>query len=437
MAELRHHPLSPSRDAERRGTAFPRSAWERELVLFFAVALPSLCTHHARADHWDRFRGPNGAGQSEAAGIPAQWNAENFLWKRPLPGVGHSSPVVWDNRLFISSADTQTGEQIVLAFDALNGDLHWERRFDAGSYNLNGHNSFASSTPAVDDQHLYIMWLAGGRITLAALTHDGDEVWRRDVGPFEETHGFGKSPIAVDGLVIVANDSEAQSAIVAFDAFSGDVRWRISRESGITAFATPCLLNPDAERKELLATSTAAGLVAIDVASGEIVWQGFQDDLSQRCVSSPIVAGGLVFVSCGQGGNGKLLIAARPGSAHHDPQEAYRLQQSIPNVPTPVVAGDLLFLWHDRGVVSCHDVATGRQHWRERIGGDFHSSPVRIGDRIFCASRDGEVVVLAADRKFDLLARNALDEPCHATPAIAHNRLYLRTEATLHCIGKP
>jgi outer membrane protein assembly factor BamB len=145
----------------------------------------------------------------------------------------------------------------------------------------------------------------------------------------------------------------------------------------------------------------------------------------------------MIFVSCGQGGNGKLLIAARPENSPHGPQEAYRLQKSIPNVPTPVVAGDLLFLWHDRGVVSCHDLATGRQHWRERVGGDFHSSPLRIGDRIFCASREGEVVVLAADRTFKLLARNLLDEPVHATPAIAHNRLYVRTTSSLLSIGEP
>jgi hypothetical protein len=149
------------------------------------------------------------------------------------------------------------------------------------------------------------------------------------------------------------------------------------------------------------------------------------------------VAGGLVFIFSGQGGNGKALVAAQPGDASHPPTEVYRIQQNVPQVPTPVVADDLLFLWHDRGVASCHDVATGKQYWRERIGGDFHSSPVRIGNRIFSASREGQVVVLAADKKFQLLARNVLDEPCHATPAVAHDRLFLRTESTLFCVGEP
>jgi outer membrane protein assembly factor BamB len=390
-----------------------------------------------RAENWDRFRGPNGTGQSDARGIPSEWKAESFLWRQPLAGVGHSSPVVWENRLFVTSADSETGEQIIQAFDAISGTPLWERRAAAGSYRMNGLNSYASSTPAIDAHHLYVMWLADGRVKLGAWTHDGDEVWQRDIGGFEEDHGFGKSPVVVEGLVCVANDSESESAIVALDALSGDPRWKIPRASGNTPFATPCLLDPTSNKKQLLALSTASGLAGIDLATGQVVWQGLKEELPLRCVSSPIVAGGLVFVSCGQGGNGKLMIAARPGDAQHGPQEVYRLEQNIPNVPTPVVAGDLLFLWHDRGVVSCHDVATGRQLWRERVGGDFHSSPIRIGDRILAASRDGEVVVLAAAPKFELLARNVLDEPCHATPAVVNDRLYIRTESTLFCIGTP
>ena len=345
--------------------------------------------------------------------------------------------MIWDKRLFITSPDSETGEQIIQAFDAVSGTPLWERRAAAGSYSINGLNSYASSTPTVDAHHVYVMWLADGRIKLGAWTHDGDEVWQRDVGGFEEEHGFGKSPVVVDGLVCVANDNEVDSAIVALDALSGDTRWQIPRASGVTPFASPCVLDSAAERKQLLTLSTASGLSAIDLQTGQVAWQGLEDDLPLRTISSPIVAGGLIFVACGQGGNGKWMIAARPGDAQHGPQEVYRLDKSIPNVPTPVVAGDLLFLWHDRGVVSCHDVATGRQHWRERVGGDFHSSPLRIGDRILAASRDGEIVVLAAAPTFQLLARNVLDEPCHATPAVADNRLYLRSESTLFCIGTP
>ncbi len=412
------------------------SAPLRETILCVAF-LASFAVSITLADNWDRFRGPNGAGQSDDTGIPTKWEPTNFLWKQPLIGVGHSSPVIWQGRLFITSADPKTGAQIVAAFDVKNGAPLWEKRFDADSYHMNGLNSYASSTPAADADHLYVMWLKAGRVVLAALTHDGNEVWRRDIGPFEEVHGFGKSPVVVGDLVCVANDSQAESAVVAVDRKSGAVRWHVPRESGITAFATPCVLDELAKEKVLLAVSTASGLTAFDAATGKIAWQGLKNELTQRCVSSPIVAGGMVLVSCGQGGNGKVLVAARPGDHDHEPQQVYQLQQSIPNVPTPIVAGDLLFLWHDRGIVSCYDLPTGRQNWRERVGGDYHSSPIRIGNRIYCVSRNGEVVVLAADRQFQVLARNELNEACHATPAVANGRLYLRTETSLICVGQP
>jgi outer membrane protein assembly factor BamB len=395
------------------------------------------CANVADAENWPRFRGPNGAGQSDSSGIPTKWEPGNFLWKRPLANVGHSSPVIWNDRLFITSGDPKTGAQIVSAFDVASGKPLWEKRFDAGTYHMNHQNSFASSTPAVDADQIYLLWLEDEGVILTAITHDGREVWRYNVGPFEETHGFGKSPVVVDDLVYVANDSQAESTVVAVDRKTGKPRWQKPRESGITAFATPCLLDPAAKDKLLLSVSTASGLTAFHAADGKIAWECAKDVLTQRCVGSPVVAGGLVLVSSGQGGNGKTLAAIRPGKGDNQPAEAYRLQQSIPNVPTPVVAGDLLFLWHDRGVVACYDLATGRQNWRERIGGDFHSSPLRIGNRIFCISMTGDAIVLAADRKFQELARNPLKESCQATPAIANDRLYVRTENSLMCIGEP
>lgn len=410
------------------------------MLLHTALGWLACLSAVSAAENWDRFRGPNGAGQAEITAIPIPWTTENVLWKQSLPGVGHSSPVIWEDKLFLTSANQETGEQILQAFDSHSGKVLWERRIGASvpsRYPHHAFNNLASSTPAVDDRHVYVAWLAEGKVTISAIRHNGDDAWQTEVGAYQEQHGFGKSPIVVDGLVCLATDSEAESAIVALDATSGELRWRLRRASGITSFATPCLLDPTAEHKQLVAISTAAGLTAVDVATGNVVWHGFEDDLTYRCVGSPVVAGGLLIFGCGEGGGGKLLIAARPGDEQHGPQEVYRLQQGISYVPTPVVAGDLLFLWGDRGVVACHDVATGRMHWRQRVGGDYHSSPLRIGNCILGFSRDGEAVMLAADRKFKLLGRYSLGEPTSATPAVAHNRLYVRTIATLFCIGAP
>jgi outer membrane protein assembly factor BamB len=400
---------------------------------------PLLCllvlTGYAHAENWERFRGPNGTGQSDDTTIPSKWEPENFLWKKSLPGVGHSSPVIWNNNLYLISADAGTGAQVVSAFNVHTGSPVWEKKLDASTYRTHKLNSLASSTPAADADHVYVLWLSDGEVSLAAFTHSGGEKWRRTVGPFKEQHGFGISPVVVDDVVCVARDSETDSSITAFDRNTGEPRWNLPVEANTTAFATPCLLDAKAEPKLLVTSNTTLGVAAIDASCGKIVWQGFENELDQRCVASPLVADGKVFVGCGQGGRGKLLLAVRPGDKSSPPQEVYRVSQNMPQVPTPVVAGNLLFVWSDRGIVSCFDVATGKRHWMERIGGDFHSSPVAIGGRIFGFSRQGDAIVLVADKEFKELARNSLDEPVVATPAVANGRLYVRTLETLYCIG--
>jgi outer membrane protein assembly factor BamB len=403
---------------------------------FLCLAILS-CTGISHAENWDRFRGANGAGQSDDNAIPSTWDENNYLWKQPLPGIGHSSPVTWEDRVFLTSADPATGMQIVSAFDVQTGATLWQKKLDASTYHIHDQNSLASSTPVVDADRLYLLWLSNGHVSLVAYTHTGDEVWRRDVGPFKEQHGFGTSPVVVDDLVLVSLDCESAGGLWAFDRETGEPRWTLPQEPATTAFSTPCLLDPNAKEKLLLATNTALGLFAVNAANGKIMWQGFKDDLDQRFVSSPIVARGLIYVGCGQGGNGKLLLGVRPGDGSSPPAEVFRIGKGTPQVPTPVVAGDLLFVWSDKGIVSCHDASTGKQHWRERIGGNFHSSPLRIGNRIFGFSMAGQVIVLAADKTFEELARNELKEPCVATPAVSNHRLFLRTDTTLYCIGPP
>jgi outer membrane protein assembly factor BamB len=418
---------------------FTTSSFRSSLCAFAPLRETLLCllvfACYAQAENWERFRGPNGAGQSDDTSIPSKWEPEHFVWKQTLPGVGHSSPVIWENNLYLISADAETGAQIVSAFNVHTGAPIWDKKLDASTYRVHKLNSLASSTPAADADHVYVLWLADGEVSLATFTHAGEERWRRSIGPFKEQHGFGISPVVVDDVVCVARDSGADSSIAAFDRNSGEPRWNLPVEPNNTAFATPCLLDPKANPKILLASNTSLGLAAIDASCGKVVWQGFENELDQRCVASPIIADGKIFVGCGQGGRGKLLLAVQPGNESSPPQEIYRVSQNAPQVPTPVVAGDLLFIWSDRGIVSCFDVVTGKRHWMERIGGDFHSSPVAIGNRIFGFSRQGDVIVLAADKEFKELARNTLDEPVVATPAVANRRLYVRTLETLYCIG--
>jgi outer membrane protein assembly factor BamB len=280
------------------------------------------------------------------------------------------------------------------------------------------------------------MWRLGDIAWIIAYTHAGDEVWRREISRATDENGFGTSPIVVGDMVIVAvENKDDASAITAFDAASGDIRWKTPRTSGSPPYCTPLTFQASDGKQLLLAASTAAGLCAFDPANGKLVWQTIENELPQRVVGSPIEANGVMVVSCGQNGNGLVTVAVKLGDGSSPPKEAYRIRENVPYVPTPVVAGDLLFLWGDRGTVSCLELATGNQIWRQRVGGNFNCSPIRIGNRIYCVSMDGEMVVIAADRTFKVLARNDLGEPTTATPAVAGGKMYLRTESSLICVG--
>lgn len=391
----------------------------------------------ARGENWPRFRGENGAGQNDTAAIPIEWTADDYLWKLPLPGVGHSSPVVWEGRVYLTSADTESGEQIVLAVDAKTGKRIWEERFASATHHKHNANSFATSTPTIDDKRIYLAWLDGQTVTLVALSHEGAELWRREAGALNEEHGFGTSPVIVGDTICLDLETkeEANSAVIGVDRNSGRELWRTPRTAGKTSYATPCILPAPDGAPLVITTSMGAGLTAYDPASGVVVWNVLAGDLPDRCVSSPIIAAGLVLTSCGSGNNGLHLIAVRPRADGGTPEEAYRVKKGVPNIPTPIVAGELTFLWHDHGTVTCLDSATGEIEWQKRVGGKYHSSPIRIGERIYCTSLDGEVVVIPASKDFEVLARNKIGEPVTATPAVADGRLYLRSEKTLFCLG--
>jgi outer membrane protein assembly factor BamB len=429
---MRHRSYHRYDDARRRGAKFART----ELAQAVAVFLPIIAAISAHAENWDRFRGPNGAGQSQSSTIPSQWKADNFLWKAPLPGIGHSSPIIWDLRVFVTSADAETGQLIVSAFEVYSGQSLWERRFPGTAYSKHAFNSYASPTPAADAERIYLVHREGTKLRMVALTHDGEPAWEADVGVCEEKHGFGSSPVVVDDLVCVQNDNDRFGEIVALDRASGASRWRVARPPGETSFCTPLVVEPGAGPNQLVVASNGGGVAAIDIERGEVAWRAAENDLPQRVVGSPIVAAGLVIVTCGAGGNGLQMLALSPPRGNEPAREVYRLRQGVPQVPTAVAAGELLFLWHDGGTVMCVDAATGKQHWRKRVTGKCHGSPIHVDGRLFGVSIDGEVVVIEAKPEFKLLARNSLGEPSRATPAAAHDRLYIRTESSLLCIGE-
>jgi outer membrane protein assembly factor BamB len=395
-----------------------------------------ILTLPAAAQPWPRFRGPNGQGISEATTIPLTWTDRDYRWKVQLPGEGQSSPVVWGDRVFVTCT-LEDATQILGCLDTSNGKLRWERRFPSSTHPQHKLNCYASSTPALDREQVYFAWATPKDYMVVALDQaNGKEIWRRDLGPFEAEHGFGASPIVVGETLIVINDQDGPSSIVALDCRTGKTRWVAPRRTEKAGYSTPCLYQPTDGPAQLITNSWAHGISALDPATGTTIWElGL---FRHRVVGSPTIASGLIVASAGTGGVGKRLVAVRPADPTRQTKAelAYEVTGSLPYVPTSVTKGDLLFLWHDRGIVTCLDGPTGKLHWRERIGGDYFSSPIRVADRLFNVTHDGKVIVLAASKEFRRLAEIDLGEPTKSTPAVADGVMYLRTLSHLMAVGK-
>lgn len=428
--------MARERKADACCVAWQTVALAVAAALLAAAMLPATA---AAEEAWSRFRGPNGSGVSEVASIPATWNAADYNWKLRLPGLGHASPVVWGERIFVLTADEETGTRQLACVAAADGSILWQRDFPAELHRKHKVNSFATSTPAADEQHVYAAWADGNRIVMKALRHaDGSTAWEQDLGPFKGGHGFGASPIVYRDLVVIGNDQDGESSLLALDRTTGQLRWKTERNSRRTTYSTPCVYQPSGGKPLLIFTDWNHGISAIDPADGALAWErSVFGKSTERAIGSPIIAGDLVIGTCGFVTSTKHVVAVRPGQTGQETavDEVYHLERGAPHIPTVVAYGDLLLLWADNGVVTCCNLADGRTHWQKRIGGTYMASPVCIAGRLYNISEDGEVVVLAASRTFEELGRVQLGERCHATPAIAGGALLIRTHEHLYSIG--
>lgn len=410
----------------------------------------------AAEETWSRFRGERGAGLSDARAIPATWTDQDYNWKVTLPGVGHSSPVVWGERIYLICGDEGTATRTVLCLHTADGRILWRRDFASQPFRQHAANSYATASPAADAEGVVVTWSTPDEVVLRALSDAGEDRWQRELGRYVGKHGSGVSPIIYRDLVVLANDQEdphaypelygrsnppaasGDSFLIAVDRQTGRTRWQIERRTTLSAYSTPCLYRRSDGSDELAFTSTSHGITGVDPATGQVRWE-VSGVFLDRCVGSPVFGGGLVIGTYGYGSRGTRGVAVRPGASApaESPALVYEVTKSVPLVPTPLVRSDRLFLWCDDGVVSCLNVADGELLWRERVGGSFFGSPVCVGDRLYCIAKDGEVVVVAAADEFQLLARVPLGEASFATPAVAGGVMYLRTRSQLFSLGKP
>jgi len=423
-------------------------------ALFAAVGLALFARAGASgADaaegEWSRFRGPNGAGISAATTVPVRWTQNDYNWRAALPGPGHSSPVLWGDRIYLTCGDPGTAGRTVLCLGAADGRVLWRREYPSVTYEQHQDNGYATATPAADADGVVVTWTMPQEVVLLALDADGRDVWRRNLGPFVGMHGSGTSPIIYGDLVVLGNDQEgpqrmlgtkdprvARSFLVAVDRKTGQTRWQLERRSALAAYSTPCVYQPPGAPPELIFSSTAHGVTSVDPAAGKVNWE-VPDVFKDRCVGSPVWMPGLVFAGFGYGTRGTLYVAVRPGSRDGKTAAAvaYEIGKPVPLIPTPIVKDGRLFLWGDDGQVACLKAATGEVVWRERVGGSFYGSPVWVDGRLYAIARNGDVAVVAAADKFELLARVPLGEPSYATPAVAGGVMYLRTATHLYSLG--
>lgn len=397
----------------------------------------SILSPEANAQEWTRFRGPNGTGISKATTVPTEWTDTDYNWTIDLPGEGHSSPVVWGDRLFITSSDTDQATRHLLCINTGNGDVLWQKDLEFETYKKHKNNSFASSTPCVDADHVYVAWHSKQSSALIAYQHDGTEAWQYDQGPYSHGQGGATSPIVYQDMVVITHDQKEPSFLLAVDRMTGLERWKIPREGKRACYSTPCVFRPDGRPEELVFTHCYEGIVGIDPASGKQNWHiDVFGRASQRALGSPVFTDELVMASSGGVGGETQLVAIKPGAAMDGKAtEAWRTNKQTPHVPTPLIYKDWVFLWSDKGIASCLNKDTGEVVWKQRVGGNYFGSPVCVNGKLYCIDLDGTVVVLAASDNYESLSKVALGQGSKATPAVSGGVMYLRTKSKLFSLG--
>jgi len=373
--------------------------------------------------------------------LPGEFTKASYDWAIKLDGVGHSSPVLWGDQLFLTISSEGGTDRRIESYDGKTGKQLWTWSAPLEEHNLHKHNNFASSTPVATAEGVFAVWGSGHKTEAVALDHEGKLLWRREWPSFSSDHGFGASPVVSGNTLVLHTDSvEAKvSQVIGLDLKTGETLWEVERktlgeeEKHLTAYNTPTTIER-AGQELIVVLQTNDGWKALDPATGEVVW-AYEGDYTMRSVGSIASGEGLLFATFGSGGNGKQATALRP-TAGGSPEAVYELgiSDGLGYVPTPIIHEGLLYLWGDGGVLTCRDAETGAELYRERVGGNFFSSPVIVDGKIVCGSRDGEFIAVKLGPKFEVLGRSRLDSGMNATPAIANNRLYLRTDTHLLCL---
>lgn len=406
----------------------------------------ALSATPAAADDWPRFRGPTGQGHSRETGLPVEWSTEkNVQWKTPIPGAAWSSPIVWKDRIYLTTATDDGATCRLLALDFDTGRVVWDRElFTQELKRKENKNSFATPTPCTDGERIYACFADG---SLAAVSLDGSLVWTNRDFPFYSKHGLGESPIIYEDLLIMPRDGSSpgpdvkvgwkepwdQAFVLALDAATGKVRWKTPRGLSRVSHMTPLVLPVDG--KDQLISPAGDRIQGFDPLSGELLWSAYSQ--GEGVTPSPVFGDGLLFTSSGF--ENPTVRAVKLSGAKGEVTESHIVWEQQKGTPTQsslIYVSPYLYAVTDNGVVSCYTGKTGELVWQDRLGDKYSASPVYADGRLYFLDESGLTTVLQPGPEFQVLARNPLNELTQASMAVAQGTLLIRTATHLYAIRK-
>jgi outer membrane protein assembly factor BamB len=407
----------------------------------FVVCLLFISTTGTKAgENWPNFHGPANNNHSDAADLPLTWSeTENVVWKTPIHDSGWSSPVIWGNQIWLTTATDDGKQSFVLCVDRRNGKiLHDFKLFDnENPEDIRKYNSFASPTPAIEAGRVYVHFGSYGTACLDTKT--AEVLWtRRDLACLH-WRGPGSSPIIYKNLLIVHYDGYDFQYVVALDKTTGKTVWRKDRQVDYgtdngdikKAYATPLIIEAGG-RKQLISPTSKAAL-ALDPETGEELWRVRFDGFS--VAARPMFDRGLLYINTGFP-RGAMLAVRPDGEGDITADIVWTANKSLPSKPSSLLVGDSIFSVDDDGVATCLDAKSGATVWSRRIGGKFTASALYADGRIYLFGEDGKTTVIAPEREFHELAVNQLADGFRSSPAVAGKALFLRTEKNLYRIEK-
>jgi len=410
--------------------------------LILLAAIGSLA---AGADDWPQFRGPTGQGVAQEGPFPTDWSTtRNVAWKQALPGTAWSSPIIYQERVYLTSAvevkATSKQDHSLRAFclDTKTGKAIWDVevfRLDGSTVApVHSKNSHASPTPLTDGQRLYVHF---GHQGTACLDLDGNILWKNNDLKYNAVHGSGGSPILADDALVFNCDGLEHPFVVALNRATGRVLWKTERQTDCYkkfSFSTPLLITVNGKKQ--IVSSGSGAVCSYDPATGQEIWRVSYGE-GYSVVPSPVYGHGLVFICTGF--ESPKLLAIRPDGLGNatETHVVWTGQSAAPLTPSPLLVGDELYLISDNGVASCLDARTGRLYWKERIGGNYSASPIAADGKIYFQNEEGDALVIKAGKKFDRLAKNVMGEKTLASYAACDCSIYIRTEKHLYKIQEP